>query len=466
MNRRVSESQPGSTQEHRHPVDVTVDLSSPSTHLAAPSYSPPCSPNHPTDPAVEASLLGDAHLPTLQRQALVTQLGRLHGNHYLQRVIAQVNDRTAYGDPAEQEARAVEQAVGQDAVLPAITQHLRPSAIAGSWELNHEQQVWEIVFHAEGEEAQLVASLVNTPQGAEAPVLPASIVEARYGYPPGTFLPDTTTDEEGTNHFSFGHLPQDQQQEIRERLEYVETHGIEGLQDYLAALPQEPSVEQPANEAVEGGGAEQTAFQLQGRLNERGVRPEFPPIYHNLMRIAHNHRRLSHEEWQQVREGGDAASGMFSGDFGEAIGDAVGEFRDEAIERTLQRESVVRIGLPSTEPMGRALSQPFTLLFAVIDAAEGLDQVYDYSQWNASDEDDDYSYRVNQIYYWLLAQTAVQLVHRDPGTRAQWDVRAQRIYNHLRQQTLNYETWLSENAELLMQVEQQQRSERRWEAAP
>jgi hypothetical protein len=142
------------------------------------------------------------------------------------------------------------------------------------------------------------------------------------------------------------------------------------------------------------------------------------------------------------------------------------EYGEEVVERILQRESVVRIGLPATEPLGPPLANPATLLFNWIDMAEALNEVYDYSQWIAANEGDDYAYRREQIYNYLLHQVAIQLVPRDPGVRVQWDARAQHIYEQLMHQTLTYETWLAENSEQLMQIEQEQRSERRWVAAP
>jgi len=146
-----------------------------------------------------------------------------------------------------------------------------------------------------------------------------------------------------------------------------------------------------------------------------GVRPEFPPIWALLMEHATARRLISWERFQEVMNNQSEAQRLF----GRAMDQAWGQVRDHFL--------TYLIGSVATATVGAVL--------VVLPAAQ---TIIDESLWRR-----DESFRIQQIYNWLLRQLALSCVSAERTSLVtQWDSRVQAIFNMLVTQTVNYQRWI------------------------
>lgn len=145
---------------------------------------------------------------------------------------------------------------------------------------------------------------------------------------------------------------------------------------------------------------------------QAGVRPDFPRIYGRLMDTARRRANtMGYEQWRRMQDNPTD----FQAIFGRALESTRDQIRDEFLERLLG------------DAVPRVLGSP-------LEYAQGLQMVFEESQWNQPNQQRRAEYRRDRIYAFLLGQLAHNLAGGNIHRRS-------RINQMLITQTNNYREW-------------------------
>ena len=161
-------------------------IEEPTTDVASPTQLPVVPVAGTGDAAVggQATRLGDSRMQTAQRQAMAAQIGRLHGNRHLQRVVASMGRHrdATHPSPPGSTQRTDNAATVQGQMGPGRT--LESSTRAGM-ESAFGQDFSQVKVHADAEAAELSQHL-----DAQAFTVGEHIAFEAGAYQPGTLIGD------------------------------------------------------------------------------------------------------------------------------------------------------------------------------------------------------------------------------------------------------------------------------------
>ena len=161
-----------------------------------------------------------------------------------------------------------------------------------------------------------------------------------------------------------------------------------------------------------------TDAEVEASLERAGVQAEFPEIWGELMTEADRMAAVirTYEDWQRTTTDQDMADRMF------------GAIMQQVMSRVRSQFLNYLIG-----------GVPSYVVGVAVRAITAIQETLDEREWLESRD-----FRREQIYVWLLKQTALCIASDERGVEVNdWDAGVQGTYSLLVSQTVAYENWLS-----------------------